>query len=352
MAKGPYTNADGRIDIKSLSLDQLQEQMSDLGKASYRALQVYKWVWQRRVTDFDQMTNIAKVTRVQLRERFYIPFLEEATRSHSTDGTIKFVWNCEDGLQIESVFIPDDRRNTLCMSTQVGCAMACTFCLTGDMGLKRQLRASEIANQPLQVQQTLDELGLGKRITNLVLMGMGEPLHNLPNVIPALEIALDENALNYSHRRITVSTVGMVNKLPELAAALPVNLAVSLNATTDAQRTEVMPINKRFDLEALLQACRDFPLPSGKRITFEYVMMGGFNDAMEDAVRLAKMMQGLKAKVNLIPYNENPNRSIKRPTDERVRAFKTYLMSCGINCSVRVTRGMDISAACGQLGKA
>ncbi len=352
MARGPHTDDQGRIDLKSLSLEQLQAEMSDLGKASYRALQVYKWVWQRGVTSFDEMTNVSKATRQEMSRRFYISFLREESRKQSVDGTIKFIWECEDGSHIESVFIPDERRNTLCMSTQVGCAMACTFCLTGDMGLKRQLRPSEIANQPLQVQRTLDDMGLETRITNLVLMGMGEPLHNLPNVVPALEIALDENALNYSHRRITVSTVGMVNKLPELAAALPVNLAVSLNATTDEQRDQVMPINKRYDLEALLQACRDFPLPSGKRITFEYVMMGGFNDSLDDAVRLAQLMKGLKAKVNLIPYNENPNRDIKRPSEERVSAFQGLLLSRGINCSVRVTRGMDISAACGQLGKA
>ncbi len=352
MPRGPHTDDQGRVDVKSLSLSQLQDKVQELGHKKFRALQIYKWVWQRGATSFAEMTNIAKPLRMGLGEHFYIPFLTEASRKHSEDGTIKFIWACEDGRQIESVFIPDDRRNTLCMSTQVGCAMACSFCLTGDLGLKRQLRPSEIANQPLQVQRTLDALGLDSRITNLVLMGMGEPLHNLPNVIPALEIALDENALNYSHRKVTVSTVGMVHKLPELAAALPVNLAVSLNATTDAQRDEVMPINKRFDLEELLQACRDFPLSSGKRITFEYVMMAGFNDSMEDAVRLEKLMRGLKAKVNLIPYNENPNREIKRPSEDQVKRFQHYLVSRGLNCSVRVTRGKDISAACGQLGKA
>jgi len=343
--------ADPPIDIKSLSLPELQAQMADLGKAKFRGLQVYKWLWQRGATTFDEMSNISKETRRQLAERYAISFLGEHERKHSEDGTIKFVWECGDGAHIESVFIPDGRRNTLCMSTQVGCAMACSFCLTGDLGLVRQLRPSEIANQPLQVQRTLEELGIEARISNLVLMGMGEPLHNLKNVLPALEICLDEDALNYSHRKITVSTVGMVHKLPELAAALPVNLAVSLNATTDAQRDAVMPINRRFDIGALLAACREFPLPSGKRITFEYVMMGGFNDSMEDAARLAKLMQGLKAKVNLIPYNENPDRDIRRPDDARVRAFQHYLMGKGINCSVRQTRGQDISAACGQLGE-
>ena len=344
-----HRDAQGRIDIKSLSLAELREAMVDLGKASYRALQVYKWIWQKGVTDFQEMSNISKATRSALAERFYIPELEVAEVLESRDGTRKFVWRCEDGAAIESVLIPDGDRLTLCMSTQVGCAMACSFCLTGDMGLVRQLRPSEIANQPFQVGRGLPE---GQRITNLVLMGMGEPLHNLPNLITALEIALDEDGLNFSHRKITVSTVGMVNKLDALAEALPVNLAISLNATTDAQRSAVMPINRRYNIEALLEKCRTVKLPPGKRITFEYVMMRGFNDAMEDAARLAGLLRGIKAKVNLIPYNTNPERGIERPSDERVAQFQSYLVRRGISTSVRTTRGMDIAAACGQLGKA
>jgi 23S rRNA (adenine2503-C2)-methyltransferase len=337
------------VDIKSLSLVELQDRMSDLGKVSYRALQVYKWIWQRGVHSFDEMTNISKATRAELDKRFFIPFLELCEKFESTDGTIKFVWVCADGSRFESVFIPDENRATLCMSTQVGCAMACTFCLTGDLGLKRNLAPSEIANQPLQVQALL---GDEQRISNLVLMGMGEPLHNLDNLLPALEIALDDEAMNFSHRKITVSTVGLVPQMARLAEALPVNLAVSLNATTEEQRLEVMPITRRYSLETLLNACRAFPLPHAKRITFEYVMMAGFNDSLEDAHRLAALMQGIKSKVNLIPYNENPDRDIQRPTDARVKQFQHILIQSGLQCSVRVTRGRDISAACGQLGKA
>ena len=337
------------MDIKSLSLEQLREQMQGMGKARFRALQVYKWIWQRGATDFDGMSNISKATRAELAERFYIPFLKTHQVLESVDGTRKFIWACYDGAHIESVLIPDGERLTLCMSTQVGCAMACTFCLTGDMGLVRQLRPSEIANQPMQIGRALPE---GERITNLVLMGMGEPLHNLPNLIIALTIALDDEALNFSHRKITVSTVGMVNKMDALAEALPVNLAVSLNATTDEQRSAVMPINRRYNLERLIQACKDVKLPAGKRITFEYVMMGGFNDSMEDADRLARLLRGVKAKVNLIPYNTNPERGIVRPSDARVKAFQHALVSRGISTSVRITRGVDISAACGQLGRA
>jgi len=343
-----HTDEQGRVDIKSLSLEQIKVQMKDMGKAAYRALQVYKWIWQKGVTDFMDMSNISKDTRRALAERFYISALKTHDVLASSDGTRKFIWECEDGAHIESVLIPDGERLTLCMSTQVGCAMACTFCLTGDMGLIRQLRPSEIANQPFQIGRTLPE---GTRITNLVLMGMGEPLHNLKNLITALEIALDEQALNFSHRKITVSTVGMVNKLDEIAEALPVNLAISLNATTDEQRDSVMPINKRYNIETLIEKCKTVKLPPGKRITFEYVMMRGFNDEMADAARLAELMRGVKAKVNLIPYNTNPERGIERPTDERILEFQDYLVSRGISTSVRITRGMDISAACGQLGK-
>ena len=226
--------------------------------------------------------------------------------------------------------------------------MACTFCLTGDLGLRRHLRPSEIANQPLQVKQSLDDT---YRITNIVMMGMGEPLHNLDNLVPALEIYLNEQALNYSHRKVTVSTVGLVPQLQRLAELLPVNLAVSLNATTEEQRRLVMPITRKYPMEALLEACRTLPLKATKRITFEYVMMAGFNDSMADAQRLVKLMRGIKSKVNLIPYNENPDREIRRPADSVVRAFQTHLVRHGLQASVRVTRGRDISAACGQLGK-
>lgn len=346
---------DGRADIKSLTLEQLRAEMAGMGKESFRAMQVYKWIWQRNASTFDEMTNISKATREALDARFYIPTLTQHRVLNSQDGTKKFVWELDDGSHIESVLIPDPGnglnapRMTLCMSSQVGCAMACSFCLTGDLGLKRHLRVSEIVGQALQVGATLPE---GERITNLVFMGMGEPLHNIGNLVPALEILLDENALNFSHRKVTVSTVGLVPQMEKLANATPVNLAVSLNATTNEQRVQIMPITKRYSLTQLMDACRALPLPHAKRITFEYVMMEGFNCSAEDAARLAKLMQGLRSKVNLIPYNENPNRDILRPSDEKVDFFQHYLVSRGIQCSVRTTRGIDISAACGQLGKA
>ena len=343
-----FVRADGKIDIKSMSLAEIEAELFGLGSERFRALQVYKWLWQRGVASFEAMSNVSKAARVMLEQHFYISFLTVVAIQKSRDGTHKFLWQTEDGQRIESVLIPDDERTTLCVSSQVGCAMACSFCLTGDLGLRRHLRPSEIANQPLQVRHALDAQ---HRITNVVLMGMGEPLHNLDNLIPALEIYLDGQGLNFSHRKVTVSTVGLVPQMRALADALPVNLAVSLNATTEEQRRSVMPITRKYSMQELLDACRELPLPTTKRITFEYVMMAEFNDSMDDAKRLVKLMRGIKSKINLIPYNENPDRDLRRPTDARVRAFQQHLVKHGLQASVRVTRGRDISAACGQLGK-
>ncbi len=346
----------GLIDIKSLSLDELTELLLQQGHPRFRGKQVYKWVWQKGIRDFMEMSNVSKAARAQLAEVFHIDFLDSELQLESEDGTRKFVWKLRDGHHIESVLIPDPGieghskpRMTLCMSSQVGCAMACSFCLTGDLGLVRNLRPSEILNQALQVQQALPE---GQRLTNLVFMGLGEPLHNLTNLLKSLRVLLDDEALNFSHRKITVSTVGLVPQMQKLAAETPVNLAVSLNATTDQRRLEVMPITRRYGLETLMEGCRDFPLPHAKRITFEYVMMHGFNDSWDDAARLVQLMRGVKSKVNLIAYNENPERQILRPPEDHVKAFQHYLVSRGIQCSIRSTRGVDISAACGQLGRA
>ena len=355
------TLPDGRTDLKSLSPEGLAAFLAQQvpgGKERYRARQVYKWMWQRGARSFDEMTNVSKDARKALEQVAGMSFLELSKRQESADGTTKYVWRLADGEHIESVLIPDMNRPphegvvgkprlTLCVSTQVGCAMKCTFCLTGDLGLKRHLTPAEIANQTLQVQKDLDT-----RITNIVMMGMGEPLHNFENLCTALGNMLDEDGLGFSHRKITVSTVGLVPKMKELAERLPVNIAVSLNSTTEEQRRQVMPITQRYSLEELMQACRDLKLPNGKRITFEYVMMAGFNDDMADADRLVRLMRGVRSKVNLIPYNENPDRDIRRPSEERVRAFQEHLVTHGIQCSIRATRGRDISAACGQLGKA
>ncbi|MSP56590.1 MAG: 23S rRNA (adenine(2503)-C(2))-methyltransferase RlmN [Myxococcales bacterium] len=344
-----YTDPDGRVDIKSLSLDELTAALIELGSEKFRALQVWKWLWQRRVFGFDEMTNVSKEWRIKLGEHFVIYELTPVGVLTSTDGTRKFLWHTREGQQIESVLIPDEDRLTLCVSTQVGCAMACTFCLTGDLGLKRHLRPGEIINQPVQISRILAE---GERITNVVMMGMGEPLHNYDNLVAALRVYLDAHALGMSHRRVTVSTVGLVPAMRKLTEELPVNLAVSLNASTEEQRRQVMPITKKYSMQELLNTCRDLPIHHHKRITFEYVMMAGFNDSIEDAARIVKLMRGIRSKVNLIPYNENPSRDIKRPGQDVAKAFQHHLVTRGIQCSIRTTRGKDISAACGQLGKA
>lgn len=337
------------VNLRSLDRSGLEVFVAaQTGAGSDAALRIFKEVWQQGVTRIGAMTRVRRSIRDKLAAGAEIRPLTLAQRQDSADGSTKFLWRLHDGHTIESVLIPDADRVTLCISSQVGCAMGCTFCLTGDMGLLRHLTVDEIAAQPLQVQQLAPE----HRISNLVLMGMGEPLHNLKALVPALRICLDDHALNFSHRRVTVSTVGLVPKMAALAAALPVNLAVSLNATTEAQRRQIMPITARHSMQALLDECRAFPLPSGKRITFEYVMFAGFNDAIEDAQRLIGLLDGIPSKVNLIPYNENPDRpNMRRPSAAVVKVFQHHLVSRGVSCSVRVTRGLDISAACGQLGR-
>lgn len=351
-ARGP----DGRVDLRSLDLRVLPWALEGLGKEQVRALAVFKHLWQRGVSDLAEVQTVSRATMTALAARSRLGALAPAGRIDSDDGTTKFLWQLHDGHHIESVLIPDEdrpgpnpNRYTLCVSTQVGCAMACSFCLTGDLGLKRNLSAAEIALQPLLVQQ---QMPAGRRLTNIVMMGMGEPLHNFDNVVTALRIMLDEDGLNFSHRRVTVSTVGLVPRLRQLVDTLPVNIAVSLNATTEEQRRLVMPITRRYSMAELMDCCRTLPIQSTKRITFEYVMMAGFNDSMDDATRLAALMADVPAKINLIPYNENPDRDIRRPSPETVRSFQAYLAERGFNVTVRATRGVDVSAACGQLGKA
>ncbi len=336
-------------DLKSMDLPTLTRWMADtLHEPETRALAVFKALWQRGAASFEQMDGVSARTRRKLAKVARITFLEPDSVLASEDGTRKFLWRLHDGHLIESVLIPDGERMTLCVSSQVGCAMACTFCLTGDLGLKRHLTPAEIANQPLQVGRLLPP---GERITNIVMMGMGEPLHNLDNLCTALSVALHDNGLGFSHGKVTVSTVGLVLKMGELAARLPVNLAVSLNATTEEQRRKIMPITKRHSMKELLDACRAFPLQGAKRITFEYVMFADFNDSMEDADRLMALLEGIPSKVNLIAYNENPDRDLRGPDEDTVKAFQHRLVSQGVQCSVRSARGRDISAACGQLGK-
>jgi 23S rRNA (adenine2503-C2)-methyltransferase len=355
------TLSDGRIDARSLTCDQLAQVIDELDGRPDRARRIFQWIWKHDITAFSEMSNIANATCRKLDAAVGIEPLLSAGVLDSVDGTRKYLWRLSDGKTIESVLIPDLGRTTidgrpapdritLCISSQVGCAMKCSFCLTGDMGLLRNLTPAEIASQPLQVQRSLPD---GMRITNVVMMGMGEPLHNYDQLVTSLRIMMDDMGLNLSHRRITVSTVGLIPAMKKLADELPVNLAISLNATTEEQRRAVMPLTKRYSLAQLMETCATLPLATGKRIAFEYVMMAGFNDSMEDAERLVALMTPIagRTKVNLIPYNENPDRDIARPDDLRVEDFQDHLARHGIHCSIRTTRGRDISAACGQLGK-
>jgi 23S rRNA (adenine2503-C2)-methyltransferase len=317
------------------------------GHARFHARQIFRWIWKRGVTDFAQMTDLSRSLRQTLAEEFVVSTPEIARRDFSEDGTQKFVLRLADGKLIESVFIPDTPAQTFCISTQVGCAMNCAFCLTGKMGLVRHLTAGEIGGQ---VRVLANALEFDDEPFNIVLMGMGEPLHNYDATMKALRILNDEQGLSVGPRRVTLSTVGLVPMLDKLAQEeLMPNLAISLHATTEEQRAAIVPPTKKYSLHDILEACRRFPLKKRSRITFEYVMLEGVNDSPEDARRLARLLAGIKAKVNLIPLNAAPGIPFERPSDDRVDTFAQILADRCVNVSVRKSRGRDIRAACGQL---
>ncbi|MBW4056013.1 MAG: 23S rRNA (adenine(2503)-C(2))-methyltransferase RlmN [Proteobacteria bacterium] len=337
-----------KTDLKNLTLPALEQFLQGQGKERFRALQVFKWMYQHDVRTFEEMTNISKELRAELAETAYISNLEAEAVEVGNDGTRKYLFNLGDGHAVESVLIPIEGRNTVCISSQVGCAMACEFCLTGTFKLTRNLTTAEIVNQIMAVRHDVRESG--EEIRNIVMMGMGEPLHNLDNVIPAIQIMIDGNGLQLSNRRVTVSTCGLVPEMERLGREIPnVNLAVSLNATTDELRNRIMPVNRRYPIKALLQACREFPLPGRRKVTFEYVMMGGVNDSLDDAKRLLRLISDIPNKVNLIPFNEHEGCGFKAPTQAAIDAFHTYLIDRHVTVITRDSRGGDISAACGQL---
>ncbi len=345
---------DERPDLRALPLDVLERFLANLGERPYRARQIYRWVHRKAAASLDEMTDLGLELRAALASRVRLTTLECASEQRSSDGTIKWAWRAADGKQVESVYLPEPERKTLCVSTQVGCAVGCTFCLTATMGLARNLSAAEIVDQVHRANRRLVELGEGtgpRPLTNLVFMGMGEPLANYRNLKLALDLLLSEEGPNFSHRHVTVSTSGLVPLIGRLGAETSVKLAVSLNATTDAQRDALMPINRRYPIGALLEACRAFPARNGRRITFEYVLLGGVNDTLDDARRLAHLVRGIPAKVNLIPYNENPGLDFAAPAPEAVQAFLDALVSKNLTAVVRKSRGRDISAACGQLAR-
>ena len=333
------------IDLSELELPALEALFTERQIPRFHARQVFRWIWKRGVADIHAMTDLSLDLRARLAEEFTVETPRIVKRDVSEDGTQKFVLRLRDGRQIESVFIPDTPAQTFCISTQVGCAMGCTFCLTGKMGLIRHLTAGEIAGQVRVLSHTLNLSEF-----NIVLMGMGEPLHNYDATMKALRLINDEHGLGVGPKRVTLSTVGLVPMLDKLAQEeLMPNLAVSLHATTEEQRAAIVPTTKKYSVEAIIEACRRFPLSKRSRITFEYVMLEGVNDSLEDARRLAKLLAGIKAKVNLIPLNAAPGIPFERPSDRRVDDFARTLADRGVVVSVRKSRGRDIRAACGQL---
>lgn len=328
--------------------DELRQALVSEGVQGFRAGQILRWLYHRGVRDFGDMSDLSRELRRDLGTRWSSRSLELERVADSDDGTRKLVLSTHDGSRIEAVLIPEEERRTLCVSSQVGCSLDCTFCATARLGFGRNLRADEIVDQVLHGQDVLR--GAGERITHIVFMGMGEPLLNLREVVRAIRVLTDPDCLALSRRRITVSTAGVVPRMAELGSQVAVRLAVSLHATTDELRDRLVPLNRRFPLEQLLQACREYPLPARDRLSFEYTLMRDVNDSEADARRLVGLLHGLRAKVNLIPLNEHAGTEFRRPPDARVDAFAERLVGSGITVSVRRSRGDDIFAACGQLG--
>jgi 23S rRNA (adenine2503-C2)-methyltransferase len=336
-----------KIDLKTLSFSELNEFLESFGKERYRSIQILRWLYQKDVQSLDEMTNLSKQFRKELSQVSFISNLLLLRVEFAKDGTKKFLFQLEDGNRIESVLIPDKTRLTLCLSTQVGCALGCRFCLTGKIGWKRDLTTSEILNQISAVRKTLPEK---KSITNIVLMGMGEPLANYDHTLRAIHLMHHPDAFKFSARRITLSTVGLLPELERLAKEkIPFRLAISLNASDEETRSQLMPVNRRYPLKKILSLCKNFPLQRRTRITFEYVMVEGVNDSPQDAKKLLNLLKGIPSKVNLIPLNEAPEIPFKRPSDKAVDRFQEILMEGGLTAIVRMSKGTEISAACGQL---
>ena len=347
MAREIPVQRDPPTDLADLSLPALESLVEAHGLPRFRARQIFQWIWKRGATDFEGMSDLSRDLRAQLAERFRIATPAIVRHEHSEDGTQKLVLALADRRQIECVYIPDTPAQTFCVSTQVGCAMGCGFCLTGKMGLVRHLTAGEIA---AQVRVLARATGLLDAPFNIVLMGMGEPLHNYDATMQALALLNDAHGLAVSPRRVTLSTVGLVPMLDRLASEpLMPNLAISLHATTEEQRASIVPPSKKYGLHAVIEACKRFPVRKRGRITFEYVLLEGVNDTPADARRLVKLLHGVRAKVNLIPLNEAPGIPFDRPSDARVDAFARILADKQMTVSVRRSRGRDIRAACGQL---
>ncbi|UOA16400.1 MULTISPECIES: 23S rRNA (adenine(2503)-C(2))-methyltransferase RlmN [Sulfitobacter] len=360
----PRKLPEGPINLVGLTRDAMRDVLIANGtpekQAKMRVGQIWQWIYQWGVRDFDSMTNLAKGYRAELAEKFVIEVPEVVTRQESEDGTRKYLVRIAGGHEVEVVYIPEEGRGTLCVSSQVGCTLTCSFCHTGTQKLVRNLTAAEIIGQVMVARDDLDEWPeTGTRteearlLSNIVLMGMGEPLYNFENVRDAMKIAMDPEGIQLSRRRITLSTSGVVPEIHRTAAEIGCQLAVSFHATTDEVRNKLVPINKRWNIEELLDALRAYPkVSNSERITFEYVMLKGVNDSDEDAHRLVELIKGIPAKINLIPFNEWPGSPYERSSNNRIRAFADIVYNAGYASPVRKPRGEDIMAACGQLKSA
>ncbi len=339
------------VDVRALDLAETQAFVtSELGEPRFRGEQLFRWVHQHGATSFAAMTNLSAALREKLAIRATLGTLAVDEVQTSRDGTRKLRLLTREGRAIESVLIPDGDKLTQCISSQVGCALDCQFCATARLGLSRHLDAGEIVDQVYRARALLETVEPARRITNIVYMGMGEPLHNYDNVLRSLRILTAELGANLSQRRITVSTVGLVPRIRALGGeAIRPNLAVSLNASTDAVRDQIMPVNRKWNIAALLGALREFPLEKRRRITFEYVLLEGVNDSIADAARVASLLRGIPSKLNIIPWNPHPGAPYRRPTADAIDAFQHEAKRRGVATYLRTPRGDDIAAACGQL---
>jgi 23S rRNA (adenine2503-C2)-methyltransferase len=335
-----------KVDLKGMNLEEIEVWAKGEGMPSYRAKQIRRWLFKGWVRHFEEMTTLPKSLRRQLAEKVRINHLEELRTEVSKDGTKKYLFKLQDRHLIETVLLPERGHFTLCVSSQAGCAMGCRFCLTGKQGLKRNLSPGEIVDQVVQVKRSMND---PERLTNLVLMGMGEPLANYDAVVRALDNLMAEDGMNFSHRTVTLSTCGLVPQIKKLGRDTRVNLAVSLNAADDETRGYLMPINRKYPLKTLVSTLREFPLPNRRMITFEYILIRGINDREKDAKGLASLLGNLRAKVNLIPLNRHPGLEMEAPTPESVRLFQEILIDHHFTAIIRKSKGQDIQAACGQL---
>ena len=347
---------DKKIDLLGLTADALAEVIKAEGLPAFRARQIWRWVWRHGVTEFSDMTDLGKSVREVLASKFIISRPLVTSRQVSNDGTIKWLLKFPDGNEAETVYIPEDDRGTLCISSQVGCTLTCSFCHTGTQKLVRNLTVAEITGQ---IMLAMDELGEwpatheGRKLTNIVLMGMGEPLFNYDNVADAMRITMSNEGIGLSKRRITLSTSGVVPEIFKTGEDLGVNLAISLHAVRDDLRNDLVPINRKYPLEVLVDACRNYPgLSNARRITWEYVMLNGVNDSDDDARALIKLIKGIPSKINLIPFNPWPGSAYVCSSNTRIDRFAKIVMNAGYASPVRTPRGQDILAACGQLKSA